>query len=214
MSSMSKITTIEIDDSLDKLADWDFFDAKVIGKFSGFKVASGNVLGLRRRIIDRETIYDEKKGPYGDMCELGPNGIENVVVVPMKFHVTRAGTSHRVPHSFGYWHINDLDEIYVAIPAPEGETRGHFVVVMQKPIGKEGESFAWYCEECLTLCDEYRFDHGRLGLNEFWRAESEAVTRHNQTDRVCPECGHVNPLAYTWNVVKDTPELAAARRHW
>jgi hypothetical protein len=214
MSNMSKITTIEIDDSLEHLADWDFFDEKVIGKFSGFKVASGNVLGLRRRIIDRETIYDEKKGPYGDMHELGPNGIEPVVVKPMRFHVTRAGTSHRVPHSFGYWHINDLDEIYVAIPAPEGEERGHFVVVMQKPVGKEGESFAWYCEECLTLFDEYRFDHGRLGLTEFWRAEMEAVARHNTTDRLCPECGHVNPLAYTWNTVKDTPELKAARLHW
>ena len=29
MSNTSKITTIEIDDSLDKLGDWDFFDEKV-----------------------------------------------------------------------------------------------------------------------------------------------------------------------------------------
>ncbi|HEV8019749.1 MAG TPA: hypothetical protein VGP41_00725 [Candidatus Lustribacter sp.] len=214
MSEMSKITTIEIDDSLDRLGDWDFFDEKVIGKFSGFRAASGNVFGLRRRIIDRESIYDEKKGPYGDMFELAPGGIHHVTVVPMKFHVTNAGTPHRVPHSFGYWHINDLDEVYVAIPAPEGETRGHFVVVMQKPVGKEGESFAWYCEACLLLIDEYRFDHGRLGLNEFWRAEMEAVARHNEGDRQCPECGHVNPLGYTWNTVKDTAELKAARLHW
>ena len=61
---MSNITTIEIDDSLDKLGDWDFFDEKVIGKFSGFKAVSGNVLGLRRRIIDEHTIYDEKKGRH------------------------------------------------------------------------------------------------------------------------------------------------------
>jgi hypothetical protein len=211
---MGKITTIEIDESPDNLGDWDFFDEKVIGKFSGFKAASGNILGLRRRIVDRETIYDEKKGPYGDMHELGLEGIETVVVKPMRFHVTRAGTPHRVPHSFGYWHINDLDEIYVAIPAPEGETRGHFVVVMQKPRGKEGESFAWFCERCLTLFDEYRFDHGRLGLTEFWRAEMEAVERHNASDRVCPECGHANPFAYTWNTVKDKPEHTAARLHW
>jgi hypothetical protein len=199
MSNISKITTIEIDESLDKLGDWDFFDEKVVGKFSGFKAASGNVLGLRRRIIDRDSIYDEKKGPFADMHELGPNGIETVIVKPMRFHVTRAGTSHRVPHSFGYWHINDMDEVYVAIPAPEGETRGHFVVVMQKPVGKEGE---------------HRFNHGQLGLSEFWRAEMEAVAKHNAGDRLCPECGHTNPLAYTWNTVKDTPELTAARLHW
>jgi hypothetical protein len=85
---------------------------------------------------------------------------------------------------------------------------------MQKPAGKEGESFAWYCEECLTLFDEYRFNHGQLGLTEFWRAEMEAVAKHNATDRICPECGHANPLAYTWNTVKDTSELTAARLHW
>ncbi len=214
MTTSSNITTIEIDDSLEKLGDWDFFDEKVIGKFSGFKAVSGNVLGLRRRIIDRDSVYDEKKGPYGDMLELGPGGIHPVVVSPMKLHVTHAGTPHRVPHSFGYWHINDLDEVYLAIPAADGEERGYFVVVMQKPAGNEGESFAWYCEKCLTLYNEYRFHHGRLGLNEFWRAEMEAVTKHNATDRMCPECGHINPLAYTWNTVKDTPELKAARLHW
>ena len=64
MNATSKITTIEIDDSLDRLSDWDFFDEKVIGKFSGFKAAAGNILGIRRRIIDRDSIYDEKKGPH------------------------------------------------------------------------------------------------------------------------------------------------------
>jgi hypothetical protein len=214
MNAQPKITTIEIDESLDKLADWDFFDEKVIGKFSGFKAASGNILGIRRRIIDRDSVYDEKKGPHPHTFELAPHGIETVTFRPMNFHVTHAGTPHRVPHSFGYWHINDLDEVYLAIPAPEGEQRGHFVVVMQKPAGKEGESFAWYCEECLTLFDEYHFNHGQLGLGEFWRAEMEAVAQHNATNRICPECGRANPLAYTWNTVKDTPELSAARQHW
>lgn len=148
------------------------------------------------------------------MHELGPDGIHELNFTPMRFHVTRAGTPHRVPHSFGYWHINDLDEVYLAIPAPEGDVRGHFIVVMQKPAGKEGESFAWYCEACLTLVHEYRFDHGRLGLNEFWRAETAAVASFNDTLRRCPECGHVNPLAYTWNTVKDTPALTASRLHW
>jgi hypothetical protein len=150
----------------------------------------------------------------GDQHGLDSNSVLIIGWNRMRFHVTRAGTSHRVPHSFGYWHINDLDEIYLAIPAPEGETRGHFVVVMQKPVGKEGESFAWYCEKCLTLFDEHRFNHGQLGLGEFSRAEMEAVAKHNAGDRVCPECGHLNPLAYTWNTVKNTPELKAPRLHW
>jgi hypothetical protein len=118
MNAKPKITTIEIDDSLDKLGDWDFFDEKVIGKFSGFKAASGNILGIRRRIIDRESVYDEKKGPHPHTFELAPNGIETISFRPMNIHVTHAGTPHRVPHSFGYWHINDLDEVYLAIPAP------------------------------------------------------------------------------------------------
>jgi hypothetical protein len=209
-----KITTIEIDGSIDKIGDWDFFDEKVVAKFSGFKAVAGNILGVRRRLIDRNSIYDEKKGPFGDMFELGPEGITRVKYRPLQFHVTAAGTPHRVPHSFGYWHINDMDEIYVAIPAPEGQERGHFVVVMQKPSGKEGESFAWYCQECMTLIHEYRFAHGQLGLNEFWRAELSAVEQFNSSSRRCTECGHVNPLGYAWNTVKDTPDMTAARLQW
>jgi hypothetical protein len=210
----SKITTVEIDESIDKLGDWNFLDEKIIGKFGGFKTASGNILGLRRRIVDRNMIYDEQMGPSGETFELGPNGIQAMRFKPLELHITTAGTPHRVPHGFGYWHINDLDEVYLAIPAPEGETRGHFIIVMQKPAGKEGESFAWYCEECVTLISESHFDHGRLGLNEFWRAEAAAVAGYNETERRCPECGHVNPLAYSWNPVKDTPAIAAARLHW
>jgi hypothetical protein len=211
---MHGIRTIEIDESIDRLTDWDLFDDKIIGKFSGFKAVSGNILGLRRRIIDEHTIYDDKKGPYEDINELGPDGINRVHTVPMKIHITRAGTPHRVPHGFGYWHINDMDEVILAIPALDGETRGHYIVVMQKPIGKEGESFAQYCQVCLTLIHEYRFNQGQLGINEFWHAEMAAASAFNATDRRCPECGNINHPAYCWNVAKDTPELAASRKLW
>ena len=30
----------------------------------------------------------------------------------------------------------------------------------------------------------------------------------------CPECGHVNPLAYAWNSAKDTAEQKLAREIW
>ena len=216
MNATPKITTIEIDDSLDKLADWDFFDEKVVGKFSGFKAASGNIFGIRRRIIDRESVYDEKKGPHPHTFELGPKGAVTCKFEPMRLHLTTAGTPHRVPHSMGFWHINDMDELYLPLPGAAGDPLGHFLVIMQTPTGREGESFAFYCERCCTLLHELRYQTGEHGLQGMHRAEERAVREFNAAldHRICPECGTVNPLGYCWNTAKDTPDERDARAIW
>ncbi len=206
-----------IAEPIEKVADdWDFFAERVVGKFTGFREVGQNIYGIRRRIITRTDIIDPKKGNYSDSLELGPDGVVNIHMEPMRVHVTTGGTPHRVPHSFGFWHVNDMDELYLPLPRMPGDEFGHFVVIMQTPTGREGESWAWYCEQCHTMLHEYRYNTGKFGLEGFWKAETIAIAEYNGDvrRRTCPDCGTVNPLAYSWNSAKDTPEQKLAREIW
>ena len=196
--------------------DWDFFEDKIAPKFSTFRVVGQNIYGIRRRTITRSEIIDPRKGSHNDALEMGPKGVQTINFEPMRVHVTTGGTPHRVPHSFGFWHVNDMDELYLPLPRLPGQEFGHFLVIMQTPTGSEGESFAWYCRDCLTMLYEHHYDTGQHGLTGFWKAEDIAIHAYNSDPklRTCPECGLVNPLAYAWNSAKDTPEQKLAREIW
>lgn len=209
---------ITIDEPLDSIIeDWDFFQDKIVSKFSTFRTVGQNIYGIRRRAISMASgIVDPRKGNISGALEMGPKGVASITHKPMQIHVTTGGTPHRVAHSFGFWHVNDMDEVYLGLPNLEGDPLGHYLVIMQTPVGNEGESFAWYCQECLTLHYELRYETGQFGLQGFWKAEDRAVRDYNsdQKNRTCPQCGFINPLGYCWNSAKDTPEQRAARAIW
>ncbi|HUB96637.1 MAG TPA: hypothetical protein VL993_12015 [Stellaceae bacterium] len=208
---------ITIDEPIHKIIDdWDFFEDKVVGKFSTFRPIGQNIFGIRRRAISRTEIIDPRKGNVSGALELGPTGIALVPHRPLEVHVTTGGTPHRVKHSFGFWHVNDMDELYLPLPNEAGDPLGHMVVIQEAPVGNEGESFAWYCETCLTMLWELRYPTGAEGFQGFWKAEERAVRLYNSDPkhRLCPECGHVNPMGYCWNKAKDTEEERAARAIW
>lgn len=204
---------VQVDAPLDKiLNDRDFLEEKIIKKFSTFLEVGQNIYGIRRREVGT-TIIDPKKGKM-EIVDLGPDGTLVRPHTQNNFHVIIGGTPHHTRHSYGYWHINDMDELNLKIPAGDG--LGYSFIIMQKPVGTQGESFAYYCERCLTLLFELRAKTGRYGLTEFWRLESEAVRTYNSDvkNRTCPECGLVNPHGYHWNQSKDRPEEAQARLLW
>jgi hypothetical protein len=205
-----------VDEPIEKIADdWDFLEDKVAAKYATFREFGQHIYGIRRRSISRTEVIDLKKGKFSSLL-LGPRGIVGTGRNPLHCHITTAGTPHRIPHSFGYWHINDMDELYLPVPGTSDDALGYFLVIMQTPKGNEGESFAWYCQQCITLMHEVRYHSGELGLKNFWRAEENAVREYNKDakNRTCPECGLVNPLGYVWNMAKDTPEETAARSLW
>ena len=207
---------VGVDQPIGKIVeDWDFLEDQIVKKFTSWQSVGDNLMGIRRRKITLQEVIDPKKGKFNSIS-LTPDGLISKQHKGLKLHITPGGVPHRVEHGFGFWHINDMDELYLPIPPRAGEEFGHFIVMMQKPAENEGESFAQYCQVCLTLIYERRFDHGRLGFSEFYRAERDSVLTYNANAklRLCPECGHDNPLAYSSNVVKDTPEQAEARRLW
>jgi hypothetical protein len=206
---------LTIDESIEKAVDdWDFLEATIAKKFSTFRTVGSNIYGVRRRAVDpSEGITDMKKGDISTLFELGPDGPVGHEFRINNFHIIASGTPHHLPHSFGHWHINDMEELAVKFTGPDGQL-GYSLLIMRRPTGNEGESVAWYCERCYTILYELRMATGKLGLGEFWRGESAAVATFNADEklRTCPECGLVNAKAYPWNTSKDTPELAQARR--
>jgi len=213
---MSFRAELVIDEPLEKvLDDSDFLDERMIKAFSTFKSVGSNIFGIRRRAVSSDEIVDPRKGNISVLCELGPNGVNRHQFTSNSFHVLASGVPHRVPHSFGYWHINDMEELFLKFAGAPGQD-GYSLVIMRRPTGREGESFASYCESCFTLMYERRVATGRFGLGEFWRAERETVAAYNADPklRTCPECGHLNPIGYVWNASKDTPEEQQARTQW
>jgi hypothetical protein len=197
--------------------DWDLLNETVLASFSTFRTVGDNIYGIRRRFVEAESgVIDPKKGAMGRHYEIGPSGVVEHTKKPFEIYVTTAGTPHHVEHNFGYWHINDMDELYLRFPGPTPETLGYSVVVQGKPKGNECDRFAWYCERCVTLLFERVCETGRLGFNTFWKAERQAVTEYNQAigNRTCPECQHVNPRGYCWATNKDSPEESQARLLW
>jgi hypothetical protein len=203
-----------IDESLDKaMDDWDFLEETIAKKFSTFRTVGSNIYGVRRREVAESGITDLRKGDISVLYELGPDGPVGHEFRINNFHIIGSGTPHHLPHSFGHWHINDMEELAVKFVGEDGKL-GYSLLIMRRPTGTEGESVAWYCEDCFTILYELRMQTGKYGMGEFWRGELAAVTAFNANEklRTCPECGLVNAKAYPWNTNKDTPEIALARR--
>ena len=197
--------------------DWDFLNDKILARFSSFRVVGQNVYGIRRRFTEIESgVIDPRKGAVGRHYEIGPSGVVEHVKKPFEIYVTAAGTPHHVEHNFGYWHINDMDELYLRFPSEIPDALGYNLVIQGKPKESECDRFAWYCERCVTLLFERVCNTGEQGFNVFWKAERQAVTEYNQAikNRTCPECGHVNPRGYCWATNKDSPEEKEARLLW
>lgn len=208
---------VQVSEPLDKIAaDWDYLSDKVIQQFYGFKDVGDNVVGIRS--IERATVadYGQKAVPVAlpavrKNYEIGPQGMVEVPRTPFSMHVTLAGTPHRTQHVFGYWHINDKDEIIIPLP-PDGDRPGRVLIVMGKPTANETDRFAWYCEKCLTLL----FLRESTDFSTFWKTEQAAVQAYNADPhhQVCPSCGYKNPLGYSAMQQSDTPEQRAARFQW
>jgi hypothetical protein len=208
--------SVGIDIPIEKIMnDWDYLDEQVVKKFVSWQECGQNIIGIRRREVTLTEIVDPVKGTFNSIT-MTPEGFVSKEHKGLKIHITPGGVPHRVEHSLGFWHINDMDELYLPVPPRKGEKLGHFIVLMQNPSEHEIESFAQYCQKCLTMLHEHVYEAGKIGLAGMHAAEDEAIRIYNSDPKLrhCPECGHDNPLGYAWNVAKDTPETAAARLSW
>lgn len=208
---------IYVDEPLEKVVgDWDYLNDKVIKRFYGFNDVGDNVVGIRS--IERDTVAElgQKGVPVAlpairSNYEIGPNGLVTVPRIPFSAHITRAGTPHHTGHTFGYWHINDKDEIIIPLP-PHGDLPPRVLIIMGRPTGNETDRFAWFCEECLTLL----FMRESNNFDTFWATELKAVRDFNADpkNQICPSCGHKNHLGYSGMQPSDRAEEREARFAW
>ena len=214
---------VYVDDPLEKIVDdWDFLAEKVLPKFMGFRPVGDNVYGIRQIVAEAPKTVGEKRdsGPvlavkHRRHFEIGPKGMVTVKRTPLVAHVTLAGTPHHTEFVYGYWHINDMDEISIDVP-PTAEQPGYVILIQGHPKGNEADRIAWYCEDCTSLVYLSELVSGNLGFKDFWTWERTAVREYNADPKIrtCWNCGHVNPLGYGAFVANDTPGERESRLKW
>jgi hypothetical protein len=121
---------------------------------------------------------------------------------------------HRTEHNYGFWHVNDEQELGINISL--GEDKRVTVLIEGYPEKGRLDRFAWYCNSCLTPLYVRAVETGRVGLGGFYQVQQEAVLAFNGSDalRTCRACGEVHPHAYSAYAWTDTPEQRAARALW
>ncbi len=145
---------------------------------------------------------------------MGPAGPVEVRASFTEIQIRPPLVPHHVTGLFGYWHINEQEEII--IPAMLPNNRAVVILIEGLPSAGRHDVFAWYCRRCHSLLHERKVDIGRVGIPGFWKAEQDAVTEFNGDERLrnCRQCGAAHPLAYTYFECHDTPEMAEARKLW
>jgi hypothetical protein len=108
-----------------------------------------------------------------------------------------AGAAHHLTQDYGWWHVNDADEIYIPVPLTNGVLA---FVILEATFANRWDKFQWYCLDCFTFLHERRVHTGRVGMQGYWEAEAAAVTEFNADleRRTCPNCQTVHPLAYSF----------------
>jgi hypothetical protein len=121
---------------------------------------------------------------------------------------------HRTEHNYGFWHVNDEQELGINISL--GEEKRVTVLIEGFPEKGRHDRFAWYCSRCVTPLFVRACETHRVGLGGFYQVQQEAVREFNADEalRTCNNCGDVHPLAYSAFDWADTPEQRAARAIW
>ncbi|MBV9119949.1 MAG: hypothetical protein JOZ39_04525 [Chloroflexi bacterium] len=187
----------------------DVTDEEEVKKYlTGFQNIGENFVGIRRRKIT---------DPTNKTYQIGPKGVIESQQDLVGMSVIYSGTPHHTRGMFGYWHINDVDEIYFRLPNQTHEDIT-VCILMRRPKPGERDMFAWYCQKCSTLLHCFVFPSGDRGatIQNIWEAEATAVTEFNADpkNRRCVNCGTEHPLGYRFYAPLNTPEEEAARSIW
>jgi hypothetical protein len=177
----------------------DFFSDLNRLKYQGFlPLHTGHIMGLRYLSdikLDLSLFQTHVLGEEGrKVCDPVRPG-QCMAVLP-------AGVPHTVPGLYGYWHINEEDELLIPIPLANGDV----VLVLLEGMPNAGryDRFAQFCRRCNAKLYEKAVPTGEVGVAGFWKAEEDGVKEFNNDPklRTCRNCGLANPHGYSFFVLQ------------
>ncbi|MGG1662080.1 Rieske 2Fe-2S domain-containing protein [Brevibacillus sp. NRS-1366] len=182
----------------------DLFDTQLLKKYQGF-VELGDQVSM---IVRPQTSIP--------LMEIINGEIKRRQFKSFSVNITYAGTPHHSPGYFGFWHINDVDEMYISVPGQEEGEDPYLIIVMNKPREEEKDTWAHFCLKCGTLLFERSHEIAKTGVPGIWASERKYLKEFNSdiTLRTCKNCGEVHPLGYSIMKKWNTPEEEAARTTW
>ena len=177
-----------------KLANW--VDFNLLGEeaarqFSAFeRIGKDHMMGIRMlgNSGRPNVMYGLRNGQPEVMDIVQPG--KAIGFVP-------AGAPHHLTQDYGWWHVNDTEEIYLPVPLVNGALA---FVIIEATYTERWDKFQWYCLKCYTFLDERKVNTGRVGMEGYWAAEADAVKEFNADleRRTCPNCQAVHPPAYSF----------------
>ena len=185
----------------------DFTSKETELRYRSFYPVGDMLIGVRYRDLNATN------GPrYGRSLKI----IDGKIVAEPRANVmfTPPLVPHHPEHSYGFWHVNDEQEMALNFKLSDAKA----VTVLVEGFPKRGrhDRFAWYCLNCVHPLYMREVETGRVGLPGFYAVEDDAFQTFNGDValRTCSECGTVHPLAYSIFEWSDTPETRAAREAW
>jgi hypothetical protein len=190
------------------LVDFAAEDAQL--RYRSFTPVGSMLIGLRFR--GREGGDKKLEVQSGRQLKIVEGTIEACPRSNMMF--TPPLVPHRTEYNYGFWHVNDEQELGINIPL--GDEKRVTVLIEGYPEKGRLDRFAWYCGKCVTPLFVRQCETGRVGLGGFYQVQQEAILEFNASEalRTCRSCGDVHPHAYSAYAWTDTPEQREARKVW
>lgn len=133
---------------------------------------------------------------------------------PGDVHFVEPLIPHHAQHVYGFWHINEQQEMSIRLKLEGG---GRLTMLVEGfPEAGRKDRFAWFCLECLEPLYMAEVDMGRVGLGGYYAVQEDAfeVFNNEVSVRTCKRCGAVHPVAYSIFPWKDSREERASREAW
>lgn len=121
---------------------------------------------------------------------------------------------HHSEHVYGFWHINDQQEMAISLKLDN--ERRLTVLVEGFPARGRLDRFAWFCLNCVNPLYMTQVETAKVGLAGYYAVQEDAFEVFNGDEKVrtCSSCGTIHPKAYSIFPWKDTPDEKLARDLW
>ena len=177
-----------------KLANWIDFDLlgeEAAKQFSAFdRLGKDHLMGIR--MLGGKGRPNVMYGLRGGKPE-----VMDIIKPGQAFGYVPAGASHHLTQDYGWWHVNDADEIYVPVPLNNGTLA---FLIFESQFSERWDKFQWYCLKCYAFLHQRKVHTGKVGMEGYWEAEAAAVKEFNEDLelRTCPNCKTLHPPAYSF----------------